>query len=116
MELARAYPSEAGLRSFVRTVVLNEKNEVVITDAICTEREQEVDFRYMSCAEPRLLADGKIALAEGRIMEYDPRLACEIEAFAVCDPGIERNWQTDTLWRIHFRASCTEAEFIFTVR
>ena len=116
MELAHAYPAEADLRSFVRTVVLNEENAVVITDEIRTEREQEVDFRYMSCAEPRLLADGKIALAEGRIMEYDPRLACEIEAFAVCDPGIERNWQTDTLWRIHFRASCTEGKFVFTVR
>ena len=116
MELAHAYPAEAKVRSFVRTVVLNEENAVVITDEIRTEAEQEVDFRYMSCAEPHLLENGKIALAEGRIMEYDPRLACEIEAFAVCDPGIERNWQSDTLWRIHLRATCTEGKFVFTVR
>ena len=70
----------------------------------------------MTCAAPQLLEAGKLALAEGRIMEYDPRLVCEIESFAVNDPGIERNWQTDTLWRIHFLATCAEGRFVFTVR
>ena len=116
MELAHAYPAEAGLCSFVRTVTLNEENAVVITDEIHTKREQEVDFRYMSCVAPRLLEEGKIALAEGRVMEYDPRLTCQIEAFAVNDPGIERSWQTDTLWRIHLRTTCTDGRFIFRIR
>ena len=116
MELAHAYPAESGVRSFMRTVVLTEENAVVITDKVTLAHEMEVDFRYMSCAEPNELGAGKIALAEGRVMEYDPRLACEIEAFAVNDPGIERSWKTDTLWRIHFRARCTEGRFVFTVR
>ena len=88
----------------------------MITDAVEMTREQEVDFRYMTCAEPRLEEAGKLLLAEGRVMTYDPRLTCEIEAFPVNDPGIERNWHTDTLWRIHFKAVFTEGQFAFTVK
>lgn len=116
MELAGAYPTEAALTSFVRSVNPQKDGSVMITDAVEMTRDQEVDFRYMTCAEPHLLGEGKLALAEGRIMEYDSRLTCEIEAFAVNDPGIERNWKTDTLWRIHFKAVFTKEQFVFTVK
>ena len=116
MELAGAYPQEAALISFARAVVPQDDSSVTITDTVEMAREQEVDFRYMTCAEPRLMEVGKLLLAEGRVMIYDPRLTCEIEAFPVNDPGIERNWHTDTLWRIHFKAVFTEGQFTFTVK
>ena len=116
MELTGAYPQEAALISFTRAVVPQDDSSVTITDTVEMAREQEVDFRYMTCAEPRLMEVGKLLLAEGRVMIYDPRLTCEIEAFPVNDPGIERNWHTDTLWRIHFKAVFTEGQFAFTVK
>ena len=93
-----------------------QDGSVTVTDTVEMTRRQEVDFRYMTCAEPKLLQAGKLLLAEGRVMTYDPRLTCEIEAFPVNDPGIERNWNTSTLWRIHFKAVFTKAQYIFTVQ
>lgn len=116
MELAGAYPAEAALTSFVRSVIPQQDGSVTVTDTVEMTRRQEVDFRYMTCAEPKLLQAGKLLLAEGRVMTYDPRLTCEIEAFPVNDPGIERNWNTATLWRIHFKAVFTKAQYIFTVQ
>jgi hypothetical protein len=73
------------------------------SDFVELTEEKEVDFRYMTCAKPELIEEGKIALAEGRTMTYDTALTCEIEEFEVNDRGIERNWKSPVLWRIHFK-------------
>ena len=116
MELKGAYTPDAELVSFTRETVLDENAVIHITDSVEMTKEQEVDFRYMTCARPELVENGRIALAEGRTMTYDPRLECEIEEFEVNDRGIENNWKSKVLWRLHFRATFTKDSFEFTVR
>ena len=39
-----------------------------------------------------------------------------IEEFAVNDRGIQNNWKTEVLWRIHFKKIAKSGKFEFTVR
>lgn len=116
MELKGAYTPDAELVSFTREAVLDEDAVIHITDCFEMNKEQEVDFRYMTCGKPELIEEGKIALVEGRTMTYDTALDCEIEEFEVADRGIENNWKSKVLWRIHFRTTSKSGKFEFTVR
>ena len=116
MELSKAYTPDAQLVSFVRETVLDDDGVIHITDSVEMKKEQEADFRYITCARPELEKEGVLKLAEGRTMTYDPRLTCEIEEFEVADVGIERNWKTKVLWRIHFRATFVKDSFKFEVK
>jgi hypothetical protein len=116
MQLKGAYTPNAGLLSFTRETVLDGNAVIHITDDVELTEEKEVDFRYMTCAKPELIEEGKIALAEGRTMTYDTALTCEIEEFEVNDRGIERNWKSPVLWRIHFKKTMKNGRFEFTVR
>ncbi len=116
MQLSKAYLPEAELISYTRKTLLDANATVHITDTVSLEREKEVDFRFMTCAAPAVNADGSITLAEGRTMRYDPRLVLDVEEFEVNDPGIENNWKTKVLWRLHFKASIKDGSFEFTVK
>ncbi|MBR2460803.1 MAG: hypothetical protein IKB34_06210, partial [Clostridia bacterium] len=116
MQLKVAYPEKAGIVSYTRETVLDESATVHITDTVKLAEEKEVDFHFMTCGRPEMIGEGKLALIEGRTMTYDTALKCEIEEFAVNDGGIQKNWKSDVLWRIHFRGVMTEGEFEFTVR
>ena len=114
MEIGGAYPKEAGILSYTRETVLAD-GVVTVTDTLSLTEEKEIDFHYMSPVKPTL--DGnRIALAEGRTMTFDPRLAPEIEEFEVKDDGIERNWKSPLLWRIHLRTKAKEGSFTVTVK
>lgn len=116
MQLKSAYPEEANILSYVRGAYLDSDAAIHITEEIELKEETAVDFRYMNCAKPTLLENGKILLAEDRIMTYDKRLHCEIEEFPVNDPGIERNWKTTVLWRIHLSAVIKNDKFEIIIK
>ena len=114
MEIGDAYPKEAGILSYTRETVLKE-GVVRITDTLSLAEEKEIDFHYMSPVKPVLDGD-TIALAEGRTLTFDSRLAPEIEEFEVKDGGIERNWNSPVLWRIHLRVKAKEGSYTVTVK
>lgn len=116
MQLEKAYLPEAGLVSYKRATILDEQGSVHITDTFELSNEKEVDFRFMTCAKPIINSDGTITLAEGRVMDYDRALTPEIEEFEVNDQGIESNWKTSVLWRIHFRAVNKSGKYEFIVK
>ena len=115
MELSAAYPQEAELVTFTRETVLDDGG-IHITDTIEMNKRQEVDFHYMTCTRPSLVDRGAIILAEGRTLTYDPRLEYSVEEFEVNDSGIEANWKSKVLWRMHFRSSFIKERFEFTVK
>ncbi len=114
MEIGGAYPKEAGILSYTRETVLAD-GVVTVTDTLSLTEEKEIDFHYMSPVKP-VPSGNTIALAEGRTMTFDPRLALEIEEFEVKDDGIERNWKSPVLWRIHLRTKVKEGSFTVTVK
>ncbi len=114
MQLATAYEKEVGVKSYVRSCVL-DGGTVRIKDSFELETLGEVDIHFISAYRPTLRADGKIELAEGRVMSFDEELKPEIEAFAVDDVSQEQRWGSDTLYRIHLRAKIVNGEFDITL-
>ena len=114
MELCDAYPKDAGILSYTRETVL-AGGVVTVTDTLSLAEEKEIDFHYMSPVKP-ILEGNTIALAEGRRMTLDPALTPEIEEFDVADDGIERNWKTPILWRIHLRVKAKEGSYTVTIQ
>lgn len=109
-ELATAYPEEAGIKSYVRKVSL-ENRVISASETVHLDEEKEVDFRYISPVEPKLLDGNKIELAEGKVMTYDEKLTAEIEKF-----GTEtvKSWG-EYLWRIHLKITAKDFEVKVTV-
>ena len=105
--LEEAYEQDAGVVSFTRTARL-DGGEAVVKDDILLDTEREIDFRLMTHVEPKLVEEGKLALAEGRTLIYDKSLACEIEAFKPTNMNSEASWGTPLLYRIHLKLRSRE--------
>ena len=114
LELAGAYPAEAGIRSYRRTVSLDEAGATV-RDTFSLEREESVTFHFMCAAAPEQAGEGRIALPHGRVLTFDPRLDYTLDAFPVSDTRLEGAWGTDTFYRLCFRTCAAEGDFTFCI-
>ena len=114
MELANAYPEEAGLISFTRAASLSG-DTVTVTDRYRLRAAEACEFHLMSATLPVATGDGKIALAEGMTLAYDTTLECEIEEHDPVGMNAERLWGTSKLYRIKFRAYGEGGSYAFRV-
>lgn len=114
MEIGGAYRDEAGVKSYTRETVMKD-GKVYITDTMSLDGERDVDFHFMSAKKPEITEAGKIVLPEGRVMTYDTDLEAEVEEFPANDGGIQRNWQSEVMWRIHFRKKMESGSYTFIV-
>jgi hypothetical protein len=105
MELAGAYAPEAGVRSFVRSVRLQE-DALTVTDRLALDREQEVEFHLMLLEKPTatVLADGSTCLsfACGRTLTLSGSapLTVEVKELPLTDDLMCRSWGQDVLYRL----------------
>jgi hypothetical protein len=98
-DIAKAYPKEAGIKKWVRTVTLDRKLDLVmITEDFDLERAVPVSFSVMT---PRLATiDGrsvtmKLAEGNGRVcsLTFDAaQLAPKIEPIPLTDAGLRESW------------------------
>ncbi len=114
LELAGAYPPEAGIRSYRRAVSLDDTGATV-HDTFSLVREETVTFHFMCAAEPKQVGEGRIALPLGRTLTFDPRLDYTLDAFPVNDDNLSAGWQTDTFYRLCFRVRAAEGDFSFRI-
>lgn len=114
MQLATAYEEAAGVKSYIRSCQL-DGGTVTVKDSFLLAREGEIDIHFLTHQKPELLEDGRIALAKGRVMSFSEGLRASVEEFEVDDKNIRTYWRRDTLFRIHLKATVTEAEFTITV-
>ena len=113
-ELKNAYPSEAGIESYVRRVSFD--GTVTVEESVVLSEAREIDFHMMLSREPKLLGGGKIALPEGRELSYDTSLDAELEVFDPVGMDTVYSWGTDKLYRLHFRINTDKCNVIFTIR
>ena len=114
MEIGGAYPATCGVKSYVRYASLNN-GVVTVTDKIDLEGEREIDFIFMTHVEPTV-GEGALTLAEGCTLEYDSRLACEVEIFDPVGMDAVSKWGTEKFYRIHFKTTSQSGEYTFTVK
>ena len=113
-ELKGAYPDEAGIESYVRRVSFD--GTVTVEESVTLNEAREIDFHMMLASEPKMLANGRIALPEGRELTYDTALSAEIEVFDPVGMDTVYSWGTEKLYRLHFKINTDKCNVIFTIR
>jgi len=108
--IAAAYPKDAGVRSWVRTVTLDRKhNKVVIEEDFQLDKAVPVSLSVMT---PRLATVGhgsvmlKLASGSGSVsrLAFDPaQLEASVETIDITDARLRHEWGSQ-LYRIHLNA------------
>ena len=114
--LELAFERAAGIESYTRSAH-HEDGLIVIGEDITLSEEREIDFRIMTHVKPEMLEGAKLKLAEGVVLEYDSRLACEIEEIDPVGMDVAKAWGSDALYRTHFviRAGEFKCEFKYYI-
>lgn len=114
-ELKEAYLPEANIESYARTVSLGN-GEVTLTEDIKLGAEKLIDFHMMSAKRPEIKEKGLIELAEGRTLTYDTALEAEVEEFDPVGMNTVNTWNTEKLFRIHFKIKANKCNVTFTIK
>ncbi|MBB4120829.1 heparinase II/III domain-containing protein [Martelella radicis] len=96
MDLAGAYPREAGVKTYCRTVTFTKDRGIDITD-IC-DAEKPATLSLMVAIKPELV-EGRITLAGLGEIAVEGGGMPEVEAIAITDQRLRAAWP-DTLYRI----------------
>jgi hypothetical protein len=108
LDIAAAYPPEAGIASWRRRLTLERGKRVVVEDAYDLEKAGPVEWSFMSWRRPEADAPGRIALvppdaekgARPLTLVYDGRvLEPKIETIAIEDGRLRAAWG-DSVYRI----------------
>jgi hypothetical protein len=114
LDITDAYEEECGLISYIRSGSL-KNGTVTVSESIKLKEEKEIDFIFVTHREPKALDESRIALAEGCVLEYDPRLTREIETFDPVGMNTVRAWGTEKLYRIHLKTIQDSIDCAFKV-
>lgn len=109
MDLTKAYPHHAGIRSWSRTCRLlrGPSRKVEIEDGCIFVREgNRVEFVLMTCIAPDILSDGSVQLTDEAARTFQLSFAeesCEVrsEMLEIHDPKLRDIWGS-SLYRIRF--------------
>ena len=128
MDIAEAYPAEAGLASWRRTVILRRGEEVVVEDEYALERDApHITWSLLSACQvevgPRGSGEARLRsvdLGGGRSsgaarLSFAPEAAVTVEEVPLEDPGVRRVWG-ERLWRILLRVDAPARQGQFVLR
>jgi Heparinase II/III-like protein len=127
MDIAGAYPQEAGIQSWRRTLTLERGVEVIVQDAYQLKGEPKgINLTLMTCREPITQTAGKILLgfppestsATHAEVVYDPALiSVRAEPIDIHDPQLQSSWGS-RIWRIllTMKQAAEKGEFILHIR
>ncbi len=125
MDIAGAYPPQAGVQSWKRTLALTRGKEVVVSDSYELKSDQNgISLSLMTCREPNSETPGTVVLAgpsgtsTGGTAEvvFDPKLfSVLVEPIAVEDPQLQSSWG-EKIWRIVLTMKQTPLKGEFVIR
>lgn len=115
MELAHAYPPEAGILSYRRALRLDEDG-MTLRETYSLARDETVTFHFLCAQAPEDDGQGSLRLSEGCNLTYPAELTYTLDAFAVADERLTENWGTETFYRLCFRADGRAGDYTFRVR
>ena len=99
MNLVKAYPQDAGIRSYIRTGELTDEGTVRISDSFILESPSEVIFHLITADRPSLSGKGMIRFENGRTIEYNGELTVELDTIEITDEQISNGWKRKYLYR-----------------
>ncbi|RYC70200.1 heparinase II/III domain-containing protein [Spirosoma sordidisoli] len=128
VDIAKAYPADAGVKSWQRTIRLNRGKNVQITDVISLDKASSLTQHLMTCYPAEVLKPGELLVhyqpndqpAKDFVVTYNPKqmqVAVEkVKLDAPEDRGIVSKWG-DTIYRINCTVVAPKPAdtFLFTV-
>jgi hypothetical protein len=123
LDIAGAYPSEAGVTSWKRTVQLHRGKSLEIVDSYdLNKRAKDMTLTLMTPCDVTIVEPGKLMLkgAEGQFGQatiiYDAKkLKAVTEKVALDDERLSRGWDTNQLTRILLKATSPPKKDTWTV-
>lgn len=127
INIAGAYPPEAGINNWIHTIRLNRGKEILVTDAFDLNKEaQKIELTLMTACEVALDEPGKITLqyinknpADSTVTLYvffDARkLTPKLEQIPINDKILKTMWG-DKIMRILLRANSSTIRDSWTLR
>ena len=112
MDIGGAYPAMAGVLSLVRTTSLAD-GKISVTDDVKLDHEGDIELHFLSVQEPKVVGEGKLELADGRIFSFDKDLALRLDRVENTrlpyeDLNIQAKWGVPCLWRISLSKHASE--------
>ncbi|MDR1668294.1 MAG: heparinase II/III-family protein [Bacteroidales bacterium] len=113
-DMAKAYPEEAGVNSWKRTVTLHRGKSVVIRDVADLRKADAITQHLMTCWPAEVTQPGQLVIhcqsKDGKNTDfaigYNPKqMKAEVEKVTLSteeDEGIQRTWG-DRIYRINFQ-------------
>jgi hypothetical protein len=113
LDIAKAYPQEAAVNSWKRTVTLNRGKSVVVRDATDLQKAGALVQHVMTCYPAEVTQPGKLIVhyqtndkqTTDFEITYNPKqMNAEVEKIKLSteeDEGIQNNWG-DSIYRINF--------------
>ena len=114
VDIAKAYPEDAAINSWKRTVRLNRAKNVTVTDAINLQQVDELTEHVMTCYPSEVQTPGELIIhykvkeekPRDFVIRYDAKqMQVAVEKIALTtmeDQGIIQKWG-DTIYRINFK-------------
>lgn len=104
-DIAHAYPSNAGVKKWQRTICLNRGKNVTITEHYKLHNHQNAtELNLICCGTAKQTAEGEILIDNGRntgVITFSPnQLSASIEEIVHEDYVIQQSWKRKKLYRI----------------
>ncbi len=125
LDISEAYPGEAQVKSWKRTITLNRGKHVIIHDKYeLKEVKENIQLTLMSWRKPELEAEGKIKLKNPEeikdskpvYIRYDKnKFSVDFETIPVKDSRLQSSWGK-LLFRILLKARQTPLKDEFSIR
>jgi hypothetical protein len=121
LDISAAYPKDAGVKSWQRSIRLNRTKNVTITDVTELAKAEKITQHLMTCYPAEAGKNGELIIhykdADGKVkdfsLQYDAKkMKASVERIALTameDEGIRQKWG-DNIYRINFELLTPKAK------
>lgn len=115
LNLERAYPAAAGIKTWRRSITLNRAAaSVQIQDRYQLNKTGPIELNLITTREPRHNGPGQVTLTGGFLLTFDPSLEAVLDDHSSADPRLLPNWGP-VVRRIRLTAAIPNAGGLYTV-
>lgn len=122
-DIAHAYPNNAGVKKWQRTICLNRGKCVTITENYKLHNHQDTtEVNLICCGSAKQIAEGTILIDNGRNtgnIIYNPQqLSASIEEIVYDDDVIQQSWKRKKLYRVKLtiKSKSLKGKIIYSIQ
>ena len=117
MEIQNAYPEQAGLERWLRSVALDRAaGRVVLRDSFRLSRRDSVEWNFITNRIPRLEGPGRMVLDGRFVLSFDPALEAVFDEHSSEDARLRPIWGPRVRRaRLILKSPPAQADYAFTL-